>query len=131
MKKAVNKKEVIPAGMDAARASSEYRPKKIRSVNSITVIAPMLTTRGRLILRISLYLAGIKEDIFFTIMDFQSVFLQKKHRYHLILYYTNNKKLNFLKASFHTLPTAFFKISLLTDLILFVTLSKINVSSLC
>jgi len=67
MKKEVNKKEVIPAGMEAASASIEYRPKKIRSVNSIKVVAPMLNTRGRLILRISLYLPRLKKTILFTI----------------------------------------------------------------
>jgi len=66
-KKEANKKDVIPAGMAAANASIEYRPKKIRSVNSMTVVAPMLNTRGRLILKISLYLPNFKKNILFTI----------------------------------------------------------------
>jgi hypothetical protein len=61
------KKEEIPAGMEAASASIEYQPKKIRSVNSITVVAPMLSTRGRLILMVSLYLPIVKKAILFTI----------------------------------------------------------------
>jgi len=92
MKKDVNKKEVIPAGMEAANASIEYRPKKIRSVNSITVVAAMLSTRGRLILRISLYLPGVKKAILITIfLALSHVFsvyllsLKRKFSYHMSL----------------------------------------------
>jgi hypothetical protein len=58
-KKHMNINAVSPAGVAAAIASTEYHPRNMRSVNSITVVEAMLATRGRLILNTALYPWGL------------------------------------------------------------------------
>ena len=85
IKKEVNKKEVIPAGMDAANASSEYRLKKsVRKLHHSS--GAHAQYKGQAYSKNLFVFSVHYYDVLYFFM-----LLKRRFEYHLIMYCANNK----------------------------------------